>query len=209
MRFLLVDDHPIVRGGVAQLLLKEYPTAIIDEAGSAAQALESLRTNRHDLILLDLSLPDASGLDGLERLKRQRPDVPVLVVSMYEEDHYASRALKAGAAGYLHKQRAATEIIQAVRRVIAQGCYLSEAYAMRLAMAGLRGEDRAPHERLTAQEFRILCLIGSGNPASQIAKQLTRSVKTVSSHRANILQKMSMKSNAELVHYCIRIGLVR
>jgi two-component system, NarL family, invasion response regulator UvrY len=208
MRFLLVDDHPLVRAGIGQLLLREYPDAIVDEAGSAAQALQLAASNRHALICLDLSLPDASGFDCLEALKRQRADVPVLIVSMYEESQYATRSMKAGAAGYLHKQHAGTEIIHALRCVLKDGHYLNEAYAQRLALASIHGGEGTPHDRLTEQEFRVLCLLGDGKAVGKIATELSRSVKTVSSHRANILRKMAMKTTSELVHYCIKNGLV-
>jgi DNA-binding NarL/FixJ family response regulator len=205
---LIADDHPIVRQGVKQLLVKAFPGVVIGEAQDAAGAIEKVCTRDWDLALLDLGLPDRSGLDCLEDLKRLRPTLPVLILSMYAEDQFAARALKAGAAGYLPKQRAAEEILQAVKKLLAGGTYLSPEYAEQLAFASMRGDDRPPHERLTQREFRIMCIIASGKAVSQIARELSRSVKTISSHRTRILEKMNMKTNAELTHYCVRHGLI-
>jgi DNA-binding NarL/FixJ family response regulator len=206
---LLVDDHPLMRRAMSQVLRCEYPDVRIDEAADAAHALKLASLFRYDLVLLDLCLPDTKGFDCLEMLKRERPDVPVLVVSMHDEIYYAAPALKAGASGYLEKQQDETEIVRAVRTVLTNGIYISEALARHQAMAGVRGMRYVPHERLTEREFEVMCHIGEGRTVSKIACQLCRSVKTVSSHRANILQKMNMQTNSELVHYCHKIGLVR
>jgi two-component system, NarL family, invasion response regulator UvrY len=208
MRILIADDHPIVRQGIGQLLVKEFPDAVIDEADSGLQATQMLRARDYAIVLLDLSLPDKSGLDCLEDFKRLRSATPVLVLSMYEESQFASRVMKAGASGYLHKQRAAAEILKAVRKVLAGGQYLSEAYAEQRALAAMRGEEGPAHERLTPHEFRIMRLIASGKTVGEIAEILSRSVKTVSSHRVRILEKMNMKTNAELTHYSIKNQLV-
>jgi two-component system, NarL family, invasion response regulator UvrY len=208
MRILIADDHPIVRQGMGQLLIKEFPDAAIDEADSGLQATQMVRDQDYAIVLLDLSLPDKSGLDCLEDFKRLRPAMPVLVLSMYEESQFASRVMKAGASGYLHKQRAAAEILNAVRKVLSGGQYLSAAYAEQLALAAMRGDEGPPHERLTQHEFRIMRLIASGKTVSEIAEQLNRSAKTISSHRVRILEKMNMKTNAELTHYCVKNQLV-
>lgn len=206
---LLVDDHPLMRSAVSHVLRSEYPDAKIDEVADATQALKQASLFCYDLVLLDLCLPDTKGFDCLEMLKRERPNVPVLVISMHEEIYYAARALKAGASGYLEKQQDASEILRAVRAVLANGIYISETLARNQAMDGIRGSKYVPHERLTEREFEVLCHIGAGKTVSAIACQLCRSVKTISTHRVNILQKMNMQSNSDLVHYCHKIGLIR
>jgi DNA-binding NarL/FixJ family response regulator len=164
---------------------------------------------RYDLVLLDLCLPDTKGFDCLELLKRGHPDMPVLVISLHEEIYYAAPALKAGASGYLDKRQNETEILRAVRAVLANGIYISETLVRHQANAGIRGNKYVPHERLTEREFEVLRHIGAGETVSTVACQLCRSVKTISTHRANILQKMNMETNSELVHYCHKIGLIR
>jgi two-component system, NarL family, invasion response regulator UvrY len=208
MRFLLVDDHPIVRRGVTQLLSTRYPNAVFDEADQAAQAMQLAEATHYDLVVLDLSLPDLNGLDCLALLRRRHPDTKVLVMSMHEESDYAARCLKAGAAGYLHKQRAAADIISAVHSVLSEGYYLSDAQARQVLRPLAHAQSMTPHQRLTQQEFRILCSLGSGRRVGEIAAALCRSAKTVSTHRVNILRKMQMRTNAELIRYCISNKLV-
>lgn len=208
MRFLLVDDHPVVRQGIAQLLLKEFPNAVIDEADCATQALQ-LASNAPELIVLDLSLPDTSGLEGLERLKRKFPELPVLIVSMYDEKQYAERSLKSGAAGYLHKQRAGEEIVTVVRQILDTGRYVPEALSNQQARVSLRAIPASPHERLSKHEFQVLCMIADGKSVSEIASFLSRSVKTISTQRASILRKMELNSTTDLMRYCFANGLVR
>ncbi len=208
MRFLLVDDHPVVRQGIAQLLLREFPNAIIDEADCATQALQ-LAANAPELIVLDLSLPDTSGLEGLERLKRKFPELPILIVSMYEEKQYAERSIKSGAAGYLHKQRAGEEIVTVVRQILDTGGYVPKAVSSQQAGMSLRAKVASPHERLTKHEFQVLCMIADGKSVSEIAATLSRSVKTISTQRASILVKMELSSTVELMRYGFANGLVR
>lgn len=209
MRVLVADDHPIVRQGIRQLLIQEFADGVIDEAETAEQAMLLVRANHYSLLLLDLALPERGGLDCLAECQRLRPEMPVLVLSMFDESQFAVRAIKAGAAGYLNKQHAAAEILKAVHKVLAGGHYLSEVYAAQVAVSALRGESGVPHERLTEREFQVLCLIGSGKTVGEIALLLNRSVKTVSSHRVRILEKMNMRTNAELTHYCIKNQLVQ
>ena len=208
MRFLLVDDHPVVRQGIAQLLLNEFPNAVIDQADTVAQALQ-LAANAPELIVLDLSLPDASGLDGLERLKRKYSKLPVLIVSMYDENQYAARSLKAGAVGYLHKQRAGAEIITAVRQILDKGRYGLKTISDQLTSANRRINSDAPHECLSKHEFQVLCMIANGKSVTEIATNLSRSVKTISAQRASILHKLELTSTTDLMRYCFANGLVR
>ena len=207
MRILLADDHPVVRHGIGQLLIREFSNIVLDEAGTSQQTLELVKQNEYDLIILDLIFPDCNGLECLEGLKRIRPMMAILVLSMHEEREFASRVIKAGALGFLNKQRAAADIIIAVRRILSGHMYVSETYAEQLAVSILRSQAGPLHECLTKQEFSLMCLIASGKTVSEISRERSRSVKTISTQRVNVLRKMKMKNNAELIHYCVRHGL--
>lgn len=209
MRILLVDDHPILRAGVAQLIRGRWPAAELAEAGSLAEALEHLGTGALHAIVLDLSLPDASGLDGLARLRRKAPEVPVLVLSMHAEQAYAARALHGGASGYLTKDRAGQELVAALGRVLAGGRYVTASMAELLAdlLTG-RGLERPPHESLSSQEHRVLLLLAEGGSVGEVAESMHLSVKTVSTYRARILDKMQLRTNADLTRYCLSHGLI-
>ena len=206
MRILLADDHPVVRYGIGQLLIREFSNIVLDEAGTSQQTLELVKQNEYDLIILDIILPDCNGLECLEGLKRIRPMMAILVLSMHEEREFASRVIKAGALGFLNKQRAAADIIIAVRRILSGHMYVSETYAEQLAVSILRSQAGALHECLTKQEFSLMCLIASGKTVTEISRERSRSVKTISTQRVNVLRKMKMKNNAELIHYCVRHG---
>lgn len=206
MKILIVDDHPIMRHGVRQLIERRWPDARVDEVETLAAALAHPDTQlgAWDAIVLDLSLPDASGLEGLTRLRRSMPRVRALVLSMHNEEAYAARALQLGAAGYLAKERATDELATALERILAGGRYISSTLADRLADL-LTGTplEKAPHELLSPQEYRVLVLIGAGKPVGEIAGIMHLSVKTISTYRARILEKMALKNNAELTRYCL------
>lgn len=206
MNILIVDDHPIMRHGVRQLIERRWPDVRVDEVETLAAALAHPDTppGAWDAIVLDLSLPDAAGLEGLTRLRRSVPRVPMLVLSMHNEEAYATRALQLGAAGYLAKERATDELITALERILAGGRYISSALADRLAdlLTGASLE-KAPHELLSPQEYRVLVLIGAGRPVGEIAQMMHLSVKTISTYRARILEKMALKNTAELTRYCV------
>lgn len=204
MRILIIDDHSIVRHGVRQLIEQRRRDAQVAEAETLATALALIPTQSWDAIVLDLSLPDASGLEGLARLRRAAPTVPVLVLSMHEEAAYATRALQFGASGYLTKERATEELPAALTRVLAGGRYISSTLADRLAdqLTG-KAVDKAPHELLSPQEYRVLVLIGSGKTVGEIAEIMHLSVKTVSTYRARILEKTGLRNNAEITRYCL------
>ncbi len=206
MRVLVVDDHAIVRLGLKNLLC-ELPDTQVDGAQSGREALAHLECHPCDLVILDIGLPDRSGLEVLKDIRRLYPPLPVIVLTMYPEEQYAIRVLKAGAAGYLTKNSVPEELLDAVRRVAAGGRYLTTSLAERLAWA-IAGEATG-HDALTDREMQILCLLGSGKRVSEIARELGLSVKTVSSHRINILGKMRLRTTAELVHYAVRNGLSR
>jgi DNA-binding NarL/FixJ family response regulator len=209
IRCLIADDHPIIRSGLRGLIQQHSDMAEPGEATTAAETLDLVRTSTWDLVILDINLPDASGIDVLRRIRHLRPDLPVLVLSAHAEEQFAVRSLRAGASGYLNKQSAADELIIAIRRVLAGRRYVSVALAERLAAAlDATATEREPHDALSDREFEVLRLIGVGRAVSEIAESLHLSVKTVSTYRARILEKLSLKSTAELAAYAIRAGLV-
>lgn len=209
MRMLLVDDHPILRAGVVQLIRSRWPNAELAEAGSLAEALKHLDADGWKAIVLDLSLPDASGLEGLARLRRKAPDTPVLVLSMHAETAYAARALQGGASGYLTKDRAGQELVAALERVLAGGRYVTASMAEMLTNLLTGGAvDRPPHESLSGQEHRVLLLLAAGGSVGEVAESMHLSVKTVSTYRARILGKLELKTNADLTRYCLAHGLM-
>lgn len=208
MRILIADDHPLVRRGIRNLLEEEFPGASVCEVDDLTALLKSVRGATWDIVLLDLSMPNTSGLEGLLKIKRARPDIPVLVLSVHAEEQYAVRALKAGAMGYLTKGHAVEELLRAVKQVLARKRYVSPNLAEQIALNLTGGTDKPLHEALSQQEFRVMCLIGQGRTAGEIAEQLHLSVKTVSTYRTRILEKMSMSTNAELVRYCVEHQLL-
>jgi two-component system, NarL family, invasion response regulator UvrY len=207
MRIIIADDHPIVRRGVHDILTESFTDLDVVEVDTAGGMFARMKET-FDLVLLDLSLPDRNGLDCLGQLKKLHPQLPVLILSMHAEEHFAVRALKTGASGYLTKDKAADELVRAVKRIMSGGRYVSSELAEHLA-AELTGEtSKAPHELLSDREFRVLRLIGAGRSVSEIAQELFLSVKTVSTYRTRLLTKMQLKSNAELTRYCIQNHLV-
>lgn len=209
MKLLIVDDHPVMRFGVRQLVVQRWPDAAIGEASCLTQALEQVRAADWELVVLDLSMPDTSGLEGLVRLHRAAPRTRLLVLSMHDEAAYAARALQLGAAGYLTKEHATTELVAAIERVRGGQRYISSDLAARLADL-LSGEApaRAPHETLSAQEYRVLLLIAAGRSASEIADAMHLSVKTVGTYRSRIIEKTGLANTAEIARYCSEHGLL-
>jgi two-component system, NarL family, invasion response regulator UvrY len=208
LRILLADDHAIVRQGVKQLLLDKGVASEVSEAETGADALSQIDRSFWDIALLDISLPDMNGIEVLKRLRRKAPRVPVLMFSMYREDQYAVRALKAGAAGYLSKTANAAEMINAVRQVAAGRKYVSAQMAEALADYVSLDGDQLPHERLSDREYQTLCMLGSGKRLTDIAHALSLSVKTVSVYRSRLLEKMGLSNNAELTYYVMSNNLV-
>jgi DNA-binding NarL/FixJ family response regulator len=205
---LIVDDHAVIRRGLREILTDALGALSFGEAENAQGALEQVRKRNWDLLILDIVLPGRSGLDVLKDLKAVRPKLPVLVLTVHPEERFAKRALKAGAAGYVNKEEAPAELVKAVRKVLAGGRYVSPAFAERLAMDLAVETDKRIDELLSDREFEVLCSIASGKTVSQIAEQLRLSVKTISTYRSRILEKMGMKTNAELTHYALRNNLV-
>src|SRR5437667_2974138 len=208
MRILITDDHAVVRQGLKLILADHFRRAVFGEARNAQEALNRVWKEKWDVVILDITMPGRSGLDVLKEIKRSRPKLPVLVLSMHPEDQFAVRMLKAGAAGYLTKEGAGEELVGAIKKVVGGGRYISPALAERMASYLAIDVQKAPHERLSDREFLVLRMIASGKPVSQIARELSLSVATVSTYRARILEKMDMKNNAELTHYAIQKELV-
>ena len=205
---LVVDDHALIRKGLKQLLEETPNFKIKGEAESGIQAVKMLREQHFDLVLLDISLPDKHGMDVLKQLKSEQPDIKVIVLSMYPEDQYGVRALKAGAVGYINKQSAGEKLVGAIQHVISGKKYISDTLAEQL-LSNLIGESQdLLHQNLSNREYQTLCLMASGKSLTEISEIMMLSPKTVSVYRARMLEKMSFKNNAEAVHYAIAHRLV-
>lgn len=207
MRILIVDDHAIVRAGMKQILAESGQPFDVVEAGDGVEALRILREAPPDLVLLDIALPGKNGIDLLKQIKHEWKKLPVLVLSMYPEDQYAVRALRAGASGYMTKESAPDELLTAIKRVVAGGRFINPAVAEMLAFELDNVSDKPLHATLSDREYEVLCRIASGKTVSEIAEELNLSVKTISTYRVRILEKMKLKHNAELTHYAIKHGL--
>jgi DNA-binding NarL/FixJ family response regulator len=206
IRVLLADDHNLVREGLKQLLRATDDIAVAGEAADGDEALALVRSSDFDLAVLDLSMPGLAGVDLIKRLKLEKPRLRILVLSMHGEQQYAARALKAGASGYLTKDSASAQLVGAIRKIAAGGVHISEAAAAQLLGGAAAGE--APHTRLSDREFEVFRLLVAGEAITAIAHKLHLSVKTVSTHKARILQKMGMESAAELVRYAVEKRLL-
>ena len=206
LKILIADDHPIVRRGLQQILSRETDIAMVGEAQNCSEVLDLTRTEDWDAVVLDIVMPERGGLDTLKELKRLYPALPVLMLSIYPEDQYAVRAFRAGAAGYMNKETAPDELIKAIRKIIKGGKYVSPALAEKLV---LMMQAEAPfHDSLSDREYQVMLKIASGLTLSQIAGEMSLSVKTISTYRERILEKMKMKNNAEITHYAIKHHLV-
>jgi len=207
-RILIVDDHEVLREGVKRIFDKQAGAITFGEASSGPEALRLAREQDWDIVVLDLSLTGQNGLEVLKELKQIRPRIPVLILSMHTEVQFARRAFKAGASGYITKDSPRSELTKAINKVIDEGRYISQALAEKLVVDIGRDTDRLPHETLSDREFEVMRLIASGKTAGEIAKLLSLSDSTISTYRARILEKMAMKTNAELTHYAIQSKLV-
>jgi DNA-binding NarL/FixJ family response regulator len=203
IRVLLADDHKIVRDGLKRILSAHADIEVAAEAASGDEALALVRANDYDVAMLDMSMPGLSGIELIKRLKIEKPKLRILVLSMHGEHQYAARALKAGAAGYLTKDSAAEQMVGALRKIAAGGVHISEA-----AAAGLVASEKQPHQGLSDREFEVLQLLVAGDNPTAIADRLHLSVKTVSTHKTRILEKLDLKSVADLVRYAIENKLV-
>ncbi len=208
IRVLIADDHAIVREGLKQILADTRDITVAGEAENGLDAIRLARLDKGDVLLLDISLPDRNGIEVLKLLRRELPGLPILMLTMHREDQYAIRSLKAGAAGYLNKQSAPAELVDAIRTVADGRKYVSASVAQELANQVSEDREAAPHEILSDREYQTLTMIASGKTVSDIARELALSVKTVSMYRARLLQKMKLRHNAELTHYAIKNRLV-
>lgn len=209
IRILIADDHAIVREGLKQILADTKDMVVAGDAENGNDAIKLARRGDSDVLLLDISMPDKSGIEVLKQVKKESPRIAVLMLSMHREDQYAIRSLKAGASGYLNKQSAPAELVDAIRQVAAGRKYISPALAQELAnQVGDENRETPPHETLSDREYQTLIMIASGKTVSDIAAELTLSVKTISMYRSRLLQKMKMRHNAELTHYAIKNHLV-
>ena len=207
IRVLIADNHAIVRQGLRQILSDTPDLTVAGEAENGVQAVNMVRAGEWDVVLMDVSMPDRNGIDALKLIKKEFPRLPVLILSMYPEEQYAIRALKAGAAGYLTKQSAPELLVTAIRQVASGKKYVSPSLAEELANAIGEDSERPAHEKLSDREYQTLCMIASGKTPTEIAEALNLSVKTVSVYRARLLEKMNLRNNAELTHYGLKHGL--
>jgi two-component system, NarL family, invasion response regulator UvrY len=209
LSILIADDHQIVRTGLKALLTEHALDWQIGEASSGAEAVQKVRDTRWDLVLLDISMPGMNGVDTLKQVKEVRPELPVLILSMYPEEQYAANLLRAGAAGYVCKEGGSAQLMDAIQAVVSGKRYVSEAFAERLAAARVDDTSQPPHSILSGREFQVFCKLAAGRAVSEIAGDLELSVKTVSTYRSRILEKMKMKTNADLTYYATKNGLLR
>jgi len=208
IRIAVADDHAIVRRGLKQIISETNDLRVTGEAASADELLTLIRSARFDVVVLDLTLGQRSGIDLLKQVKSECPSLPILILSMHSEELFAVRALRAGASGYIQKEEAPDELVTAIRRIASGRTYVSAAMSERLAEELSRGTaPTLPHERLSDRELDVFRLLGHGNSVSEIAAALNLSVKTVSTHRTRIMEKTGFRNNAEIVHYVITNGL--
>lgn len=203
VRVLIADDHALVRKGLQQVIKEQAPDMVVGEAADGEQVLALVREQAWDALVLDIAMPKRSGLEILQELRTTQPKLPILILSAHSEDQYAIRVLKAGAAGYLSKDSALDELVDAIRKTIRGGRYVSAALAEKLALGLSAGLDKLPHEALSDRELTVLLKMGAGKSVGEIADELMLSVKTISTYRTRILEKMGLQSNADIIRYVI------
>jgi len=208
IKVVIADDHDVIREGVKRILAETPDIRVVAEAADGQELLAKVQAKPCDAVILDLAMSGRGGLEALKALKTEHPKLPILVLTMHDESQYAVRVLKAGAAGYLHKAHVSAQLVEAVRKVVSGGKYLTPATADALAVDLGVDPDQPPHKRLSDREFQVLCLIASGKTVSEIAEKLSLSVQTISTYRAHILEKMGLENNAQLTHYALQQHLV-
>lgn len=208
IKILIADDHTMFREGLKSVFAAEESFVVVGEASNGGEALDMASSTQPDVVLLDVSMPGRGGLETAQDLKKRNPAVRILMLSAHPEDHYAIRCLKGGADGYMTKDKAADELIQAIQRIRMGGKYVSAALAEQMAFSLQSDLDRPLHETLSDREYQVLRMIAGGQTVSEIATELCLSVKTVSTYRARILQKMKLRNNAEIMQYCMKEDLV-
>lgn len=209
IRTMLVDDHAMFREGLKQVLSTTSDLIVVEEASNSEEAVDKVRRANPDVVVLDIALPGRDGIEVLKQLKQLNPSLHFLILSMYPEDQYAFRAIKAGASGYLTKNKASRELIEAIRRIASGRKYISADVAEQLANDIEKESIESPHKKLSDREYEVMCLIGSGKTVKQIATELSLSVSSISTLRSRILKKFGMKTNAQITHYAIKHDLVR
>jgi DNA-binding NarL/FixJ family response regulator len=208
IRIVIADDHTIVREGLKQVLSAAADLAVVGEAKDGREVLERVRDIDFDVLLLDLSMPGKSGIELIKQVRAEKPKLRVLVLSMHQERQYAVRAIQAGASGYLTKESAPAQLVSAIRKVAAGGAFITDAVAEQLALGAMPQTDGPPHRALSDREFQVFQALAAGKAVSEIAAELKLSVKTVSTHKAHIMQKMNIGNPAELIRYAIRHQLI-
>ena len=205
---IIADDHPVVRQGIKRILDEEADIQVVGEAGNGQELIEKVDRSPCDVVVLDISMPGRDGLDTLSHLRRCHPKIPVFVLSVYPEEQFGSRVLRAGAAGYMNKEAACDQLVPAIRKVCAGGKYVSPNLAEKIACDLAADNNLPPHQKLSDREYQVMRLIASGKTVSEIARELCLSKKTISTHRARILEKMELKTNAQLTYYALQRELV-
>jgi len=207
-KILIADDHPVFRQGLKQILMSASESIIVEEANNGQEVLNKIYKHSYDAMFLDISMPGRNGLEVLQELKRVKPNIPVLILSMHSEDQYAVRAMKAGASGYLTKDGEANEFVAALQKVLSGKVYFSSSVVEQLISGFGKKGDKAAHELLSDREYQVMRMIASGQKLKDIANELSLSLSAVSTHRTRILRKMNMKSNADIIRYALKEGLV-
>lgn len=207
IRVMIADDHAIVRKGLSQIIAEAHDMVVLDEASNGQEVLDKMVIHRPDVLVLDISMPIKNGLDVLQEAREKYPDLPVLILSMYPEDQYAMRVLNVGAAGYMNKEIALEDLPAAIRKVYAGGKYISHTLAEKLTFELNNDLHKPPHEKLSEREYHVLKMIGAGKSVSEIADELMLSTKTVSTYRSRVLEKLNLKTNAELIRYALENNL--
>ena len=208
IRIVVADDHAIVREGLKQILGAQADFQVVAEASDGHEALKRVRELDFDVLLLDMSMPGKSGVELIKQVRAEKPKLRILVLTMHEEHQYAVRAIRAGASGYLTKEGASAQLVTAIRKVASGGAYISAEVAEQLALNAMPDATAAPHERLSDREFQVFRMIAEGKSVSEIADRLNLSVKTVSTHKANVLAKMGLSTQGELIRYALENDLV-
>jgi two-component system invasion response regulator UvrY len=208
IKILIADDHAVVRKGVRHIL-SEFPDDVTaSEAGDSYEVIDKIRKNDYDLVLLDIAMPGKDGLEALKEIKIEKPKLPVLILSMFPEEQFALRALKSGASGYLTKESIPEELLKAIKKILRGGKYVSESFSDELLLVLDRDVEKLPHETLSDREYQVMLMIAAGKTRKEIAEKLFLSVKTVSTYRTRILEKMGMKTNADLTNYVNKHNLI-
>lgn len=208
IKILIVDDHFLIREGFKNIISNEVDMTIAGEAENAAEALKLIRETEFDVLALDISMPDRTGLDLMKDIQKLKPESKILILSMHPEDRFALRAIKSGAHGYITKESAPQEMVKAIRKVMEGRKYISETLGEKLAAEFTVENQKMPHESLSDREFQVMCKIGEGKTVTQIAEELSLSISTVNTYRIRILEKLNVNSNASLIHYVVKNNLI-